>query len=104
MIGEAKPYLSALLVINPEHWEDLAKAHNLDPTDKSQLSNDKLNKALIKKISECLHNFPGYAKVRRITPMLEPWTVENGLLTPTLKIKRPLVINQYEQAIESMYG
>lgn len=104
VIGEAKPYLSALVVINPEHWEDLAKAYNLDPADKKPLNNDKLNKALVKKISECLHDFPGYAKVRRITPLLEPWTVENGLLTPTLKIKRPLVINQYEQAIDSMYG
>lgn len=104
VIGEAKPYLSALLVINPEHWEELAKAHNFDPADKSQINNDKLNKALVKTVGKCLHSFPGYAKVRRITPMLEPWTVENGLLTPTLKIKRPLVLNQYEQAIDSMYG
>lgn len=104
VIGEAKPYLSALIVINPEHWEELARSYNLDPADSNQIDNDKLNKALVRKIGECLHDFPGYAKVRRITPLLEPWTVENGLLTPTLKIKRPLVINQYEQAINSMYG
>lgn len=104
VIGEAKPFLSALVVINPEHWEELAKSYNLDPSDRNQVNNDKLNKALVRKVSECLHDFPGYAKVRRLTPLLEPWTVENGLLTPTLKIKRPLVINQYEQAIDSMYG
>ena len=104
VIGEAKPYLSALVVINPERWEELARAYNLNPADTGQVNNDKLNKALVKKVSECLHDFPGYAKVRRITPLLEPWTVENGLLTPTLKIKRPLVINQYEDAITRMYG
>ncbi|MDH5446708.1 MAG: long-chain fatty acid--CoA ligase [Gammaproteobacteria bacterium] len=104
VIGEAKPYLSALLVINPEQWEALATAHNLDPNDKNQVADNKLNKALIKTVGECLSDFPGYAKIRRITPLLEPWTVENGLLTPTLKIKRPLVINQYQQAIEQMYG
>lgn len=104
VIGEAKPYLSALIVINPEHWEELARSYNLDPADSNQIDNDKLNKALVRKIGECLYDFPGYAKVRRITPLLEPWTIENGLLTPTLKIKRPLVINQYEQAINSMYG
>ena len=35
-----------------------------------------------------LHAFPGYAKVRSVTPSLELWTVENGLLTPTLKVRR----------------
>ncbi len=104
ILGEAKPYLSALLVINPEQWEDLAKAYNLDPTDKHQINNPKLNKALVKTVGKCLHNFPGYAKVRRITPMLELWTVENGLLTPTLKIKRPQIIRQYEQSINNMYS
>jgi long-chain acyl-CoA synthetase len=104
VIGEAKPYLSALVVINPEQWEGLARAHNLDPGDKNQIANDRLNKELVRKVSECLNDFPGYAKIRRITPLLEPWTVENGLLTPTLKIKRPLVINQYQQVIENMYG
>jgi len=103
IIGEAKPYLSALVVINPEHWEELARSYNLDPGDKNQIGNEKLNKALVKKVGECLHDFPGYAKVRRITPLLDPWTVENGLLTPTLKIKRPLVINQFEHVINSMY-
>lgn len=104
VIGEAKPYLSALIVINPEQWETLARAHNLDPTDKNQVADNKLNKALIRTVSDCLSDFPGYAKIRRVTPLLEPWTVENGLMTPTLKVKRPLVINQYQQVIESMYG
>lgn len=62
VIGEAKPYLSALVVINPEHWEDLAKSYNLDPSDKNQLNNDRLNKALVKTIAGCLNDFPGYAR------------------------------------------
>lgn len=104
VIGESKPYLSALVVINPEHWLGLARSHNLDPFDKNHLHNEKLHRALVRKIADCLHDFPGYAKVRRVTPLLEPWTVENGLLTPTLKIKRPVVINQYQQAIQGMYS
>jgi len=35
-----------------------------------------------------LHDFPGYARICHVARLAEPWTVENGLLTPTLKIKR----------------
>ncbi|MDH5180602.1 MAG: long-chain fatty acid--CoA ligase [Gammaproteobacteria bacterium] len=104
VIGEARPYLSALVVINPEKWHELAQAHGIDPQAQNPLDNDALKKSLQKKVSDCLKDFPGYAKIRRVTPVLEPWTVENGLLTPTLKIKRALVINQYQNAIESMYS
>ena len=47
--------------------------------------------------------FPGYAKIRRITLLIEPWTVDNGMLTPTLKLKRNVVQERYRQEIEQMY-
>jgi len=103
IVGEGKPYLSALVVLNSEHWFTLAKEHQLDPFDQHALQDSTLHKTLLSHIATALHNFPGYAKVRRITPVLEPWTVENGLLTPTLKTKRQLVMQQFAGLIESMY-
>jgi long-chain acyl-CoA synthetase len=50
-----------------------------------------------------LKDFPGYAKIRRATLSLEPWTVENGLLTPTLKVKRNQVVERHRTAIHQMY-
>jgi long-chain acyl-CoA synthetase len=38
-----------------------------------------------------------------VTATLEPWTVENGLLTPTLKIKRAMLLQKYVQEINIMY-
>ncbi len=35
---------------------------------------------------------------------LEPWTVDDGLLTPTLKVKRNLVLDRYRAAVEAMYA
>ncbi|MGD8783256.1 MAG: long-chain fatty acid--CoA ligase [Thioalkalispiraceae bacterium] len=104
IVGESKPYLSALVVLNSENWFSLAKQHGLDPFDQKALSNTKLQKTLLQHIADALHDFPGYAKVRRVTALLEPWTVENGLLTPTLKTKRQLIVERFEDDIESMYA
>ncbi len=43
-----------------------------------------------------LRDFPGYAKIRRLGLLLEPWTVDNGLLTPTLKVKRAKVLEKMQ--------
>ena len=104
IVGEGKAFLSAIVVLNAENWFGLAKEHGLDPLDKGVLNNNKLLKTLLKHIGVALHDFPGYAKVRRVTAILEPWTVENGLLTPTLKTKRQLIVQKFENEIESMYS
>ena len=104
IIGEAKPFLSALVVLNSEHWFSLAKQHHLDPFDQSVLADGQLHKTLLHHISNALRDFPGYAKVRRVLPSLEPWSVENGLLTPTLKTKRQIVISKFRDQIELLYN
>ncbi|NOY63767.1 MAG: long-chain fatty acid--CoA ligase [Gammaproteobacteria bacterium] len=104
VIGEARPYLSALLVVNPEQWQMLAATLGLDADDPASLRDKKALDAAVSRIGKCLHNFPGYAQIRNVTLCLEPWTVENGLLTPTLKVKRNKVMEQYSAAIDTMYS
>ena len=104
LIGEGRPYLSALVVLNSEEWFPLARQHDLDPFEESSLSNRHLHSTLLKNIAQALHNFPGYAKVRRVAPLLEAWSVENDLLTPTLKVKRAKVLAAHADLIEEMYS
>jgi len=103
LVGEGRPYLSALVVLNSEEWFPLARQHNLDPFEETSLNNRHLHNTLLKKIAETLHDFPGYAKVRRVAPLLEAWTVDNNLLTPTLKVKRAKVLACHADLIEQMY-
>ena len=103
IVGEGKSYLSALIVLNGETWPQLAQQHGLDPLDPKSLENKKLMSAVQKIIAKALHDFPGYAKVRRVSLSLQPWTIEDGLVTPTLKIKRALVVKKFEKEIEGMY-
>lgn len=53
--------------------------------------------------NEQLRAFPGYVKIRYAVRAREPWSVENGLLTPTLKPKRNKIEEQYAAALSSAY-
>ena len=54
-------------------------------------------------VDNTLDDFPGYANVRRVLLLTEPWSVDNGLLTPTLKLMRPKVYARFAQEIEAFY-
>ena len=103
VIGEGESYLAALLVLNPELWISLAKEHDLDGFDYDSLNDKALHSAVIKRLRELLHEFPAYARIRRVSLTLDAWTVENALMTPTMKIKRPKIIEHHQTDIEKMY-
>ena len=94
IIGDDRPFLSALLVLNPEQWELVAPGLNLDASDPESLKSEVLENLAFDKLAKQLVEFPGYARIHRITCSLEPWTIENGALTPTLKIRRPVLKNR----------
>ena len=103
VIGEGESYLAAVAVLNPEEWQQLAKRYSLDPNAAESLRNEKLHAGLLKGIKLCLKDFPGYAKIRRLILTLQPWTVDNGLLTPTLKVKRARVLEHFSDEVGALY-
>ena len=102
LVGEGKPYLSLLAVLNRKRWEEFAAANAMG-ADFASLSTPATEKLLLARVAAQMKEFPGYAQVRKLTAGLEPWTVEAGLLTPTLKIKRPRVIEKFNAEIDRMY-
>ena len=103
VIGEGESFLAAIAVLNQEDWQHLAARFELDAEAADSLNNEKLQSFLLKGIKGCLKDFPGYAKVRRVILSLEPWTVDNGLLTPTLKVKRAQVLDTFADEIKTLY-
>ena len=63
-----------------------------------------IQEQLLTKIGHQLQAFPGYATVRQVTVIDEPWTVENSLITPTLKPRRTHIMKRYSDEIEAMYA
>ncbi len=103
VLGEGKPFLSALIVLNENEWRSVAKDLELNAKDVASLASSKIHKQVLQRLKKCLREFPGYAQIRRVCLYLEPWTIENGLLTPTLKIKRPQLLKYLENDINLMY-
>jgi long-chain acyl-CoA synthetase len=80
LMGEGRPYL-VLLAVSREADE----------------------KALLKRANARLRHFPRHVRVRRVLVFKEPWTVDDGLLTPTLKVKREAVLRRFGEEIERVY-
>ncbi len=102
--GECRPYLAAVAVLNRGEWEKLARTRGLDPDDPAALNAPAVQEQVLAIMGQQLRAFPGYAQVRRVALTLEPWTVENGLLTPTLKPRRNRIMAHHEKEIEALYA
>ncbi len=103
VVGEGQPYLTALLVLNPDLWPGLAGELGLDPHAPESLADDALLREVLRHVRSALADFPGFAKIRRVRVLLEPWTIDNGLITPTLKVKRSQVLARYSDDVDGLY-
>jgi len=103
VIGEGQPYMVALAVLSEEELPDIAQQYGFEIENEGVIDNKKLNSAILKRFRTQLSAFPGYAKIRKIAVMSTPWSVDNGLMTPTMKVKRPQVMKKYATEIEKMY-
>jgi long-chain acyl-CoA synthetase len=95
VIGEGRPYLAALVVLNGEEWEALGG---------SPLDTAATEKLLLDRIAARMTGFPGYARIRRVQVTTTPWEVANGLMTPTLKLRRAQLFSYYATEIDALYA
>ena len=101
--GEARPYLTALAVLNPKEYQKLADAEGLSDLA-IEKQGQRLEKILVQRIAAKLKDFPGYAKIPRVAVVDEPWTIESGMMTPTLKLKRAKILEVQGAALDQLYA
>ena len=102
VLGEQKPYLSTLIVFNQEEWQKLSAQLGIT-TEEDMLNHPSVHEFVLTRVHELMTEFPGYARIYRVHLTLEAWTVENGLMTPTLKLKRQQIMDRYTDQINQMY-
>jgi long-chain acyl-CoA synthetase len=104
MIADKRPFATALITLDPDDAVAWAKKNN-KATDLPTLSQDEDLIADIKRhIDEMNTRVHNEAKVQKFTILPADWTVDSGEVTPTLKMKRKVVNQKFEQEIEAMYS
>lgn len=98
VIGEARPYLTALIVPDRDVLTEFCNEHRLKADDPELLA------LLLKRLQGDLNEQPKFAQVRRIVLLDQPWTPENEMLTATHKPRRRRIAQVYAAQIDALYS
>ncbi|MBA4002372.1 MAG: long-chain fatty acid--CoA ligase, partial [Delftia sp.] len=104
VVGEDRPFIAAVAVIERGEWQTMARRLGLDPEDPKSLNHSAAEREALARIEKQVASFARYAVPRAVHLELEPWTIENGLMTPTLKLKRNNLMTRFESQIAAMYS
>ena len=103
VFGDNRPFIACVVVLARAEWARLAASLNLDPAAAASPETEVARAAVLERITSLTRAFPHYAQPRAVSATLEPWTVENSLMTPTLKLKRNNLAGHYAAKIEALY-
>lgn len=104
VIADARNFVSALIVPCYDSLEDYAHSINLKYRDRLELLKDSNIVALFEsRLKELQKNFENFHQVKRFTLLSTNFSLERGELTPTLKLRRKIILERYQSEIESMY-
>jgi long-chain acyl-CoA synthetase len=103
VFGDNRPFIGGIVVLERARWRQLATQLGLDPDDPASLEAAPAREALLARVRRLTADFPHYAQPRAIALTLEPWTTDNSLLTPTLKLKRNNLAARFAERIEQLY-
>ena len=92
-----------MAVVHPEEWQRVARGLGLDPKDAASLAHPAVLQEALARIARQTAGFARYAVPRAVHLVTEPWSIENGMMTPTLKLKRANLLVRHAAAIEAMY-
>lgn len=103
VVGDNRPYLSALIVLNQDVWPETAKQLGIASDDPEALRDRRVRAAMLERVAGRIAAFPGYAQIRNVTCLSRPWTIEEGLITPTMKLRRCRILERFCAEINEMY-
>lgn len=104
--GDKKPYLVGLFTLDMENIQSWAKANipGKDHSLEALADNPKVREMIDKELERINEDLASYEEVKRYRILPEDFTIENGLLSPTLKLKRRVATKRYKDVIEEIYS
>jgi long-chain acyl-CoA synthetase len=104
-IGDNRPFVSALVVIDPEVAPVWAAQHGIEFTTVEDLAaNPAVVEAIDEGVAEAMAPFNNAERVKKVKILTEEWMPDSDLLTPTSKLKRRGILARYAKEIEGLYA
>ena len=105
IVGFNKPYVAALIVPDFDRLKNWCELHNVHWTAPQYMAlNPKVVKFMEEVVLDLNEQFSNTEKVKKFVILHEPWSVETGEITPTLKLKRYEILKKYKNEIEDLYS
>ncbi len=104
VVGEGRNFPSAICILNEDGVKEWCSRHDIEYTDFSTMSKDqRIVDRVWKDVEKANANFGQWEKIKKIIIDIDEFTVDNGCLTPTFKVKRKPILAKYESQIDSLY-
>jgi long-chain acyl-CoA synthetase len=104
LIGDRRMFLSALIVPDFDALREYADSHKIDYESDADLAKDpKINRLIEEEITQIQKDLANYERVRKFILLESQFSLENGELTPTQKVRRKVIEERYASLIEEMY-
>ena len=105
LLGDNRPYLTLLVAPSLPHLEDIGKQLQITWAHRDELlSHPEILAEMKRRVSALTEKLASYEQIRDLRLLVEEFTQENGLLTPTLKVKRKEVERRFSQLVDEMYA
>jgi len=103
VFGEGRPFIGCVLQLQSGEWASLASSLGLDADAAESLFAPEAVRAVEARMTARTSTLPRHGQPRRAILTLAPWTTDNGLLTPTLKLKRRNLEARFANEIDQLY-
>ena len=105
IIGDEKPYVTAFVVPNFEALKDYAKLLEIKYLNMEELlSHSSIKEFYDEKVAKLQKELAGFEKIKKFKLMSKEFSMEKGELTPTLKIRRKIIVKKFQDFIHDFYG
>ena len=102
--GDKRPYPVALITLNSEELAKFGRAQGILVTDPAALAkHPKVIERVSRVVEERNAGLQSYAKIKKFAILPDDFTIDNGLLTPTLKVKRKIITEKHKELLDSLY-
>ena len=104
-IGDERPYLSALIVLDPDALASFAASAGITVVDPEELcTHDVVTAAVTQAVDRANENLARVEQIKRYTVLPQFWQPDSAELTPTLKVRRRVIAEMYRSEIEGLYA